>query len=123
MRGAEKGVTVDESVILYTTWPDEQTAEAFAALAVAERLAACANILAPLRSVYRWEGAVEQAVEIPILLKTTKAAAPALRDLILDRHPHEAPCVLALAIEPTASSPAFLDWIGSQVLGPATTQS
>lgn len=116
-------MTVDESVILYTTWPDEQTAQALAAVAVADRLAACANILAPMRSFYRWEGGVEQAVEIPMLLKTTAAASPALRDLILSRHPYEIPCVLALAIDPAASAPAFLNWLRSEVAGPTTTQS
>jgi len=58
-----------ETVILYTTWPDAEKAEAVAAEAVAERLAACANIFAPIGSIYRWEGAIERATEIPMTLR------------------------------------------------------
>ena len=109
---------MDEAVILYTTWPDAETAEAFAAEAVARRLCACANILAPMRSVYAWEGRVDRAVEIPMLLKTTAAAAPALRARLVERHPYDVPCVVALGVEPGASHPAFLDWIAAEVAAP-----
>lgn len=109
---------MDGWVILYTTWPDAETAEACAAEAVASRLAACANILGPMRSIYRWEGAVEQSAEIPMLLKTTRAAAPALRDMIAAVHPYATPCIAALPLEAEASSAAFLSWIGAQVANP-----
>ena len=46
---------MDELLILYTTWPDAETAEACGRAAVEEKLAACANVLAPMRSIYRWE--------------------------------------------------------------------
>ena len=114
---------MNESVILYTTWPDAETAEAFAAMAVAERLAACANILAPMRSVYRWQGAIERAAEVPMLLKTTISAAPALRDLVQDEHPYDAPCILALPVNTAASGAPFLDWIESEVSNPTAKQS
>src|SRR4051794_22609897 len=78
-----------EIVILYTTWPDAETAEAAGAEAVAERLAACANLGAPIRSVYRWQGAVERAAEVPMMLKTTAAMADALKDFLVARHPHD----------------------------------
>lgn len=110
---------MDGCVILYTTWPDAETAEACAAEAVARRLAACANILAPMRSIYRWEGAVEQSAEIPMLLKTTRAAAPALRDMIAAAHPYDTPCIAALPVEAEGSNPAFLSWIGTQVDNPS----
>ena len=105
---------MDGYVILYTTWPDAETAQAVAAEAVAERLAACANIFAPMVSVYRWEGAVEQAAETAMTLKTTAACAPALRDLVLARHPYDVPCVLAVAVDAGASSGKFLDWVKSE---------
>ena len=60
-----------EAVILYTTWPDADTARACAGAAVEAGLAACANILAPMTSVYRWEGVLEEAAEVPALFKTT----------------------------------------------------
>lgn len=107
-----------ETVILYTTWPDADTVEAVAAEAIAERLAACVNILAPMRSVYRWQGAVDSAAETPVLFKTTAAAAERLRDLIVRRHPYETPCVLALPVSAEASNPEFLQWINAETAAP-----
>lgn len=103
-----------QTVILYTTWPDAETAEAVGAEAVAERLAACANIEAPMRSIYRWQGAVERAAEAAMTLKTSREAAPALRDFLLARHPHELPCILALRTDEELSHPDFLDWVAEQ---------
>ena len=102
-------------MILYTTWPSLETAETFAAEAVAERLTACANILSPAAAIYRWEGAVQQNVEVPMILKTTADAAGALRDLIVSRHPYATPCVMAIRVEASWSAPGFLSWIGSEV--------
>ena len=102
-------------VILYTTWPDAETAQAAAADAVAERLAACANIFSPMVSVYRWEGAVESTAEVAMTLKTSAAAAPALRDLILSRHPYDLPCVLAIKVDADASATQFLDWVQGEI--------
>ncbi len=101
----------DEIVLVYTTWPNAETAEQFAAEAVAERLCACANVGAAIRSIYHWEGAVERAVETPVLFKTTAARAEALRDLILARHPYDTPAVVASRVTIDGSNPAFLDWI------------
>ena len=101
-------------LLIYTTWPDAESAEAFAALAVGERLAACANILGPLRSVYRWRGAVEQAQEIPMLLKTTAAAAEALRGRFVEHHPYETPAFVALPLDEAASLAPFLAWISAE---------
>ena len=78
---------MSEIVLVYTTWPDAESAENAGAEAVAERLAACANVLSPMRSIYRWKGAVEQAQETPMLLKTTRAHAAALKDFLLDAPP------------------------------------
>ena len=107
-----------EIVILYTTWPDAETAEQLAAEAVAERLAACANILQPMEAIYRWQGAVERAGEIPMLLKTTRAAVPALTRLIEQRHPYDTPCILAFAPDAALCAPAFLAWVEHEVAAP-----
>src|ERR1019366_8068351 len=104
-----------DAVILYTTWPDAETAQAFGRSAVEAKLAACANVLAPMTSIYRWRGALEQTAETPMLLKTTTAAADRLRDLILARPPNKPPCVVALAVQETGSNPAFLQWIGEEI--------
>ena len=110
---------MSDVVLLYTTWPDAETAEAFAAEAVADRLAACANVLGAMRSIYRWEGAVERAVETPMLLKTTVASAETLKALVLERHPYETPCVVALPVNAALSHTAFLDWIREEASGRA----
>lgn len=107
-----------DSVFVYTTWPNAETAEAFAAEAVAERLAACANVLAPMRSVFRWKGAIDRADETPMILKTTAAAAESLRDLVLKRHPYETPCVVVLPIRKAGSNPDFLEWIAAETSTP-----
>lgn len=98
--------------LIYTTWPDAGTAEAAARALVEERLAACANILGPMRAVYRWQGAVETADEVPMLLKTSAARAGALTARVLALHPYEVPCVEALDV--TGGSPAFLAWVLAQ---------
>ena len=103
-----------ETVILYTTWPDAEKAEAVGAEAVAERLAACANISAPISSIYRWEGAVERSIEVPMILKTSARTALALRDFLRTRHPYEIPCILTLCVDETLSDPTYLEWIGGQ---------
>ena len=105
---------MNEVVVIYTTWPDAETAEAFAAEAVAERLAACANILSPMQSIYRWNGAVDRTAETPMVLKTSLACSERLRDLVLSRHPYETPCIIALPVQSEGSNPAFLDWIAQE---------
>ena len=105
---------MDKTLLIYTTWPDADTAGAAARAAVEAGCAACANILAPMTSVYRWEGRIEQATETPVLFKTTAAAAEALRALILARHPYDLPCIVAVGIEKAGSNPAFLQWIAAE---------
>lgn len=113
---------MDENVILYTTWPDAETAESLAAEALERRLAACVNILGPVTSLYRWEGAVERASETPMILKTTGRAAPALRALIEAHHPYASPCIVGLRLDPGASSPSFMDWIKTETASPQNTE-
>lgn len=105
-----------DCVILYTTWPDAETAEAAGAEAVAERLAACVNILGPMRSLYRWQGAIERTTEIPVIYKTTTASAEALRDFLTEKHPHEIPAIIALPLDTKSSSAQFLSWISSETI-------
>lgn len=98
-------------LFLYVTAPDDQTARRIAKSLIEEKLAACVNILAPMRSIYRWKGAIEETDEIPMIVKTTKTAAQKTRDRITSLHPYETPCIVALSVSEESSSAPFLDWI------------
>ena len=102
---------MDEMVILYTTWPDADTAERAAREVVEAGLAACANILPPATSIYRWKGKVERAGEVVMILKTGTARAPELRDRLAELHPYEIPAIVAIPILTPASWSPFLLWI------------
>jgi periplasmic divalent cation tolerance protein len=104
-------------VLLYTTWPDAETAEAAAAEAVAERLAACANIHQPMESIYHWKGAIERCGEIPVVFKTSAQTAPALRDYLVERHPDETPCVIAIPVDGPLSNDGYLIWAAQESPG------
>lgn len=106
---------MDELVILYTTWPDTETAGAFGRLAVERKLAACANVLGPMLSIYRWDGAVQAGTETPMLLKTTAAAANRLKALIIEQHPYDIPCVVALSTDPGGNNPQYVEWVRAAV--------
>ncbi|HEX9050084.1 MAG TPA: divalent-cation tolerance protein CutA [Anaeromyxobacter sp.] len=101
----------DALVVLVTTPSPERAAE-IARTLVEERLAACGNVVPGLRSIYRWEGKVQDDAEALLLLKTTRARFDALRDRVLALHPYEVPEVIALPVE--AGSAAYLAWIAGE---------
>ncbi|MCA8954523.1 MAG: divalent-cation tolerance protein CutA [Planctomycetes bacterium] len=74
-----------------------------------ERLVACVNFLGPVRSRYRWQGALEEAHEMLLLLKTSPAARERLRQRIVELHPYEVPEVLELGVD--SGLPAYLAWV------------
>jgi periplasmic divalent cation tolerance protein len=101
----------DVLVVLVTTPTPERAAEIARAL-VEERLAACGNVLPAIRSIYRWEGKVQDEAEALLVLKTTRARLEALRARVLALHPYEVPEVIALPVE--AGSEAYLAWIAGE---------
>jgi periplasmic divalent cation tolerance protein len=101
----------DALVVLVTAPTAERAAELARAL-VTERLAACGNVVPGLRSIYRWEGKVQEDDEVLLVLKTTRARFDALRDRVLALHPYEVPEVIALAVE--AGSARYLAWIAAE---------
>lgn len=109
---------MSETVLIYTTWPDAETAERVGAEAVEERLAACANVLAPAVSIYRWQGAVERSGETLMILKTRAELSEPLRIFLVARHPYETPAIVALPTLTSGSNPAFLDWIAAETRVP-----
>ena len=101
------------AVLVYSTAPDQAAAELLARILVDERLAACANILPGMRAIYRWQGTVESADEVVLLLKTTAAQAEALGARLRTLHPYEEPCVLVLPV--AGGSASYLAWIADGV--------
>lgn len=99
-------------LIVVTTLPDAAAARALATRLLELRLAACVNILAPCQSLYRWQGAVEEAVETPLLIKTTTARYAALEAAIHQHHPYELPEIVALPV--TQGLPAYLGWVAQE---------
>ena len=101
-----------ETLLVITNCPDEETANAIALAAVESGLAACVNILPRVQSLYRWQGAIESAAEIPLFFKSTAANYPALEAAIRQRHPYDVPEIIALPI--TRGLPAYLDWVAAE---------
>lgn len=101
-----------ETLLVVTNCPDTAVAEDIARHLVDNRLAACVNILAPCRSIYRWQGSVETAAEVPLLVKTSRERYPSLEAAIRDLHPYEVPEIIALPIE--KGLPAYLDWVAAE---------
>lgn len=99
----------DSVVLAITNAPDGATAARLARTLVDERLAACVNLLAPCTSVYRWQGAIEEAAEIPMLIKTTRRRWNALEARLRELHPYEVPELIAL--NPSAISAAYAGWV------------
>ncbi|TJZ75515.1 divalent-cation tolerance protein CutA [Chitiniphilus eburneus] len=95
--------------------PDAGCAETLARGLVEEGLAACVNQLAPVQSVYRWQGRTEIAAEVPLLIKTTRARYPALQAWLEARHPYDLPEIIALPV--VAGLPAYLRWVGDATSG------
>lgn len=100
-------------LLVLANCPDADSAETIADALVEAGLAACVNVLAPVRSVYRWQGAIERSNEVPLLIKTTAARYAALEAAILARHPYAVPEIVAIPVE--RGLPAYLDWLASEV--------
>ncbi len=101
-----------EVLLIFTNMPDTESAQSLAAHLIEQRLAACVNILAPCRSIYRWAGALETTTEVPLLIKATAANYAALETAIRARHPYELPEIIAVPVE--RGLPAYLDWVASE---------
>jgi periplasmic divalent cation tolerance protein len=101
------------ALCVLTNLPDRASAERLADSLVAARLAACVNILAPCRSVYRWKGAVQHDEEHPMLIKTTAERFAELEQAIRAGHPYELPEIIALPIERGLA--AYLAWVAEEV--------
>ena len=99
--------------LVLCTVPDPETAEALAGSLVAEQLAACVNIIAGIRSIYRWDGDVESADECLLLIKTNTKIYKRLQDRLQSQHPYELPEIIAVRLDD--GLPDYLEWINTSL--------
>jgi periplasmic divalent cation tolerance protein len=103
-------------VLVFTNLPDREAALSLAEALVDKRLAACVNVLGGCTSVYRWEGAVERAEEVPVMIKTRAARYPEVEALIRSLHPYELPEVVAVPV--VRGLPDYLEWVAEETAIP-----
>lgn len=103
-------------LLVLTNVPDRAVADKLAHALVEARAAACVNLLAPCHSIYRWQGAVEMADEIPVLIKTTARNYAVVEAIVRAHHPYDVPELLAIPI--THGLPAYLDWLDRETEQP-----
>lgn len=100
-------------VSVYALFPGGEEAERIGRQMVEERLAACVNILGPCRSVYRWQGEVESADEVPAIFKTSMIQADALIARIAALHSYDVPCITVWPIDKLLAD--YADWVEQSV--------
>jgi periplasmic divalent cation tolerance protein len=98
-------------ILVLTTMPDDERADGVARALVDERLAACVNVL-PIRSTYRWKGALEVDAERQLVIKTTRARLPDVQARLQTLHPYELPECIIIDGEGSA---AYTDWVRNEV--------
>lgn len=105
----------DDVRVAYVTAPQDKAAEIAREL-VDRRLCACINIISEVRSIYRWEGAVEDDPEALLIIKTTASVFEALRQAVVELHPYDVPEVVSVPV--VAGHAPYLEWVRAEVTGP-----
>jgi periplasmic divalent cation tolerance protein len=106
-----------QAMFVYVTASSRQEALSIGRAVVSERLAACANVLDGMTSVYWWEQRLQENSEASLILKTRSDLIERLTARIRELHSYACPCVVAMPI--TSGNPAYLDWIGQETATPA----
>lgn len=99
-------------VSVYVTCPNEDVAERIARDLLDQRLVACANILPTVRSLYRWEGRIEDAREVAMFMKTRRAHVPRIEAAVRVLHPYKTPCIVAFDL--AGGHGAYLEWVANE---------
>lgn len=102
-------------LLVFCTFPDADTAAAVTKILVGEKLVACGTILPGARSIYEWEGKLEDASEVLVLFKTAGPAYAKLEKRLLKLHPYDMPEILA--VEAGGVSKAYAAWVAAAVNG------
>ncbi|OGA44406.1 MAG: cation tolerance protein CutA [Betaproteobacteria bacterium RIFCSPLOWO2_12_FULL_62_13] len=98
-----------DTLIVLTSMPDRAAAMKLARALVEKRLAACVNVLAEASSIYRWQGSIETAQEVPLLIKTRGALYDEVEAAIIGQHPYELPEIVAVPV--VRGLPTYLQWV------------
>lgn len=102
-----------DALIVFCTCSSHAEAATLAHTIVGEGAAACVNIVPAIESVYGWEGKIETAHEVLLLVKTTRSLFPALRDLLIRLHSYDTPEVIAVPV--SDGSAKYLSWLGATI--------
>jgi len=105
-----------EVLLVLTNCPDEDSAARIARALVENRLAACVNALPPVESTYRWQGAIEHATEVPLLIKCTRERYPAVEEALRQLHPYTVPEIVAVPV--VAGFAPYLRWVDEETTPP-----
>jgi len=103
---------MSDLILILTTMPDDDRADALARTLVDERLAACVNVHGPMASTYRWKGAVEREAERQVVIKTTRARLADVEARLRSLHPYELPEFVVLDVQ---ASDAYGEWVSDAV--------
>ncbi len=102
---------MEQVLLVMTNLPDVESAQALAHSLVQNKIAACVNLLPGVQSVYRWQGKVEQAHEVTLIIKTTQARYHQVEQAIIVAHPYDLPEVIAM---PLTGHAAYLHWVSQE---------
>ncbi len=105
-------MSTPELLVVLCNFPDPETAARIARQLVEERVCACVNLLPTVRSLYHWQGSIEEAAETPALIKTTRDRYSALEARLRALHPYQVPEVVALPA--AAVSDSYLRWVSDE---------
>jgi len=97
------------AIFIYVTVPSEAEAREMARAVVADRLAACANIIPGMQSVYHWKGEIQEAREVVLIFKTRATLFQAVEARVMELHKYKAPCIVAMPLEQGHKD--YIDWI------------
>lgn len=103
---------MQDVLLVLTNVPDEASAKTIARVVVEGKYAACVNVLPAVQSIYRWQGAVEEATEVTLLIKTTRERYGELEAAIKGAHPYDVPEIIAMPV--VAGLPSYLSWVVSE---------
>jgi periplasmic divalent cation tolerance protein len=101
-----------DAMLVLTTLPNADAAGELAKSLIEEKLAACANVFPAVRSIYKWQGKIQDENEVLVLLKTRQEHFERLKSRILELHPYEVPEVLAIPVE--QGYQAYLEWLARE---------